>query len=82
MLGVNVDCSPACMLLNDDSEQNFNHTPGQLWLSACTVTKKMVAVGWQQSKIWQFEILHTEKYSGCTEKEELKNEQNCSTLTK
>lgn len=42
MLGLKINCSPACLLLSYDSGQNFNYPP--LWLSACTVAKKMLAV--------------------------------------
>ncbi|WP_242641729.1 hypothetical protein, partial [Candidatus Ichthyocystis sparus] len=43
-LGLEIDLSPKCMLLNDDSGQNLNHMQRLLWLSACIVAKKMLAV--------------------------------------
>ena len=46
-LGVEIECSPKCMLLNDDSQQNFSHMQRMLWLSSCIVAKKMLAVRWQ-----------------------------------
>lgn len=45
--GLEIDLTPRSMLLNDDSGKNFNHMQRMLWLSACTVAKKMLAVRWQ-----------------------------------